>query len=141
MLTSGQASALTQPCSRAFPPGLSGAWDPQPADIARAERRFEAAVDEAFLKLAAEYRQPRPKKYYRQYAGFFRDGGRVLYVNAIAEEEIVGFPDRSWRDRAVRSCDGGTLALGAVFDLRNDEFDFLEFDGTYAGPIPAARDR
>ena len=89
VFTSTKASAFTQPCSRAFPPDLSGAWDPQAADIARAERRFEAAVEEAFLKLPAEYREPRPKKYYRQYAGFLRSGERVLYVNAVAADDEI----------------------------------------------------
>jgi hypothetical protein len=136
-----EASAFTQPCSRRFPAGLSEPWDPEPADVARAERRFDAMVDEAFDDLPADHSDRRPTSYYRQYAGFLRNGKRVLYVNAVAEEVIAWWelPDRSWRHNAVLICDGGTLTFGAVFDLEKNDFDSVEFNGTVAGRIPKAQ--
>jgi len=136
-------SAFKRPCSRGFPSDLSGGWNPEASDIARAEYRFDAAVEAAFAQLPAEHRERRPTNYYRQYAGFLRSGTRVLYLNAVAEEVIRKWdrPDHPWRQNAVLICDGGTLTFGAVFDFEKDAFDSVEFNGTYAGPLSTGHAR
>jgi hypothetical protein len=78
-----EAKKMKRPCSRPFPAGLDGWWKPTSEDIERADRRLTSAVDAAFQRLEAKWREHRPDRYYRQYAGFVRDGKRVLYVNAL----------------------------------------------------------
>jgi hypothetical protein len=134
VLPQSQASLLTRQCSRSFPAGLSGAWDPAPADVARAERKIGAAIEAAFATLPERYRGARHGEYYRQYAGFLRDGHRVLYVDRLIVEKAGG-PRGSWHTAAVRLCDGGVATFGAVFDLDQDAFESVEFNGTAAGPL------
>jgi len=91
---------------------------PTAGDVARAEKHLEAAIDAAFARLDDE-REQRPLAYSRQYAGFLRDGHRVLYVDAGPSA----------------MCDGGASSFGAVFDLERDAFDSFSFSGRADGPL------
>src|SRR5262249_39905559 len=109
------------------------------ADVERAEKKLPAAIDAAFARLLrAEDRRRRPERYYRQYAGFLRNGKRVLYVNARASlAEISGRDTQeNWRTTILDFCDGGTYAFGAVYDLEKDNFDSFFFSGRYEGQVP-----
>ncbi len=123
---------MRSPCSRPFPDRLVGWWEPSARDIARAETKLAAAIDEAFLRLEPEARVDRPDLYYRQYMGFLRDGKRVLYVNGLGQnviEEAVGDGMRqSWASRYINLCDGGVLTFGAVYDLELDVVQSFYFN-------------
>lgn len=120
VLPEKEALRLKTPCSRPFPPDLSGYWDMQDHDIERAETRFQEA-----LVRERKHARGLGGRYYAQYAGFFRRGHKVVYVNAIA----AGAEDRDWRTHAIIICDGGAITFGAVLDLDRDLVDFFELNG------------
>jgi hypothetical protein len=128
VLPEKEALKLTEPCSRPFPRGLSGYWELGDAEIARAEMRFQEALRQELRRLPSDERDAVPGVYYAQYAGFFREKHKVIYVNAVGDGE-------GWRDRASLICDGGVMSFGAVLDLDRDSVDSFEFNGTIAGPI------
>ena len=74
-------------------------------------------------------RKTTPDLYRHQYAGFMRNGRRVLYLNAV-----VG-GGHEWRSKAKDVCDGGLIAFGTVFDLDRDEFETVMFNGALGGPL------
>lgn len=130
---------MRQPCSRPFPAGLAGSWEPSEADIERAEAKLPSAIQAALLRLRPEDRRQSPTRYYRQYAGFLRDGRRVLYVNAVADavERAAGNSTLpGWRETLVNICDGGSVTFGAVYDLEKDAIDSFFFNGSFAGRLP-----
>lgn len=137
-----EAKKMMHPCSRPFPAGLDGWWKPTSDDIERADRRLTNAVDAAFQRLEAKRREHRPDRYYRQYAGFLRDGKRVLYMSTLgrylADDAAWKLESQDWRDRYLNMCDGGTSSFGAVYDLEKDAFDSLMFNGTLGGKFEGA---
>ena len=137
ILPRAEAEKMRQPCTRPFPKELGAWWQPSYAEVERAERKLPAAIDAAFARLPrAEDRRGRPDRYYRQYGGFFRNGKRVLYVNAGELDTNENRRDLTWRARFTSMCDGGTYAFGAVYDLDKDQFDSFFFNGLYEGPVP-----
>ena len=132
VLTGTEAAALREPCSRPFPKDLQGAWAPTAEDVELAESKIGPAVDGAFGRLKTDRSAFRPSAYRRQYAGYWRNGRHVLYVNGVAG----GLANDGWRSKAVLMCDGGTRSYGAVFDLDRRSFDSFYFNGTFAGPLP-----
>jgi len=128
VLPEKEALKLTEPCSRPFPRSLSGYWKLGDVEIARAEVRFQEALRQVLGSLPSDERDAVPAVYYAQYAGFFRNGHKVVYVNAVGYGE-------GWKDRAILLCDGGVISFGAVLDLDRDSVDSFEFNGTMAGPI------
>jgi hypothetical protein len=131
VLPEKEALKLTRPCSRSFPPGLSGYWALSEKDVERAETRFEEALNRTLKRVSKEDREGSPGRWYAQYAGFFRHGHKVIYVNAVGQ----GILESGWRQRAVTICDGGLTSFGAVLDLDRDAVDSFEFNGTLAGDI------
>jgi hypothetical protein len=131
VLPEKEALVLTRPCSRSFPPNLTGYWSLGQRDIERAEQRFGEALRRELARLLDEDREGSPGLWYAQYAGFFRNGRKVIYVNAVGAAAVDG----QWRNRAIRICDGGLISFGAVLDLDRDAVDSFEFDGTMGGRI------
>jgi hypothetical protein len=132
VLPEEEALALKTPCSRSFPPDLSGYWKLTDADVDRAETRFQEALIRALGQVSEDERPGSAAPWHAQYAGFFRNGHKVVYVNGIGSDGLL---DQGWRDRAIILCDGGLQSFGAVLDLDGDTVDSLEFNGTVAGPI------
>jgi hypothetical protein len=132
VLPEKEAQALKMPCSRSFPPDLSGYWKLTDTDIDRAETRFQEALIRALGQVSNDQRERSPALWHAQYAGFLRNGHKVVYVNAIGSD---GLFDQGWRDRAIILCDGGLQSFGAVLDLDRDTVDSFEFNGTVAGSI------
>lgn len=132
-----EAEEMRQPCSRPFPDGLSGWWEPTKAEIERAEKKLPDAIDAAFARLQRpEDRRRRPNHYYRQYAGFYRNGKRLIYVNAFTDYPMEDRVGKEWRTKYVWMCDSGTSTFGAVYDLEKDAFDSFVFSGRYEGRVP-----
>jgi hypothetical protein len=129
VLPEKEALELKQPCSRPFPEGLSGYWELGNKEIQRAELRFQGAMIEALKCVSKEESEAAPGVYYAQYAGFFRNGHKVVYVNAVGDS-VPG-----WRDHAIKLCDGGVMSFGAVLDLDSDAVDSFEFNGKFAGRV------
>ena len=131
VLPETEALRLTRPCSRSFPPGLAGYWTLGDKDVERAEKRFQEALTRTLRRVSKEDREGSPGRWYAQYAGFFRNGRKVVYVNAVGQGPF----DDEWRQRVVTICDGGLMSFGAVLDLDRDAVDSFEFNGTMAGSI------
>jgi hypothetical protein len=129
VLPEKEALALKTPCSRSFPPDLSGYWKLTDTDVDRAETRFQEALIRALGQVSEEERPGSSARWHAQYAGFFRDGHKVIYVNAIGGA-LIDLIDQGWRDRAVILCDGGLQSFGAVLDLDRDTVDSFEFNGS-----------
>ena len=110
--------------SRDFPEGLTGYWAPATAQIAEVEQQIDAVVNKEVDDLG---RGSTPRRYRRQYAGFYRNGQRVIYVNAIGD-----WSD-SWRTRMVNICDGSTISFGAVYNPAAGRFDWFMFNGPFNG--------
>lgn len=130
-LSEQEAHVLIQPCSRSFPKGLSGYWMPERTEIQLAETRFQEALTRSLRRVAKSEHESVPPAWYTQYAGFFRNGRKVIYVNAVRSDVMV----EGWRDRAIVMCDGGIGSFGAVLDLDRDVVDSFEFNGSIGGPI------
>jgi hypothetical protein len=132
VLPQTEAQKLARPCSREFPPGLTGFWTPEARDVAAAESALPAAIDEAFRSRPPGHDVWRPNHYHRQYAGFLRAGRRVIYVNAVGHEsgeEFPSFMPDELDTRAHMICDGGEITFGAVFDPQRGGFDSFAFNG------------
>jgi hypothetical protein len=129
ILKGTEAESLRKPCSRPFPPGLTGEWSPSVDDVARAEAKSFEATSDALDRLPPIARTTTPDLYRHQYAGFMRNGRRVLYLNAV-----VG-GGHGWRLKAKDVCDGGLIAFGTVFDLDRDAFETVVFNGALGGPL------
>jgi hypothetical protein len=138
VLPEKEALVLMEPCSRPFPAGLSGYWKPDPGSLARAEARFQEAIPRALARVPKEERGFAPPVYLGQYAGFYRGGRHVIYVNAVGhlgDKPGASNMVEGWRTRALDLCDGGLLSFGAVFDVERDLVDAFAFNGTIGGPI------
>jgi hypothetical protein len=133
ILPEGEAQWFIHPCSRRTAEGLSGAWTPSAAEVARAEASLEAEITSATSKLRQDRRSRTPKGYYRQYGGILLRGQRVIYVHGIAESLIDRRPHvfRTWRKKIPRVCDFGTDAFGAIYDPSKAAFTSFEFDFGY----------
>jgi|SRR5215213_4302047 len=141
ILPPAEAAMMNRPCTRPFPEGLAGSWEPSKAEIERAERKLPGAMDAAFARLQLEKRYHRAGRYYRQYGGFLRAGKRVLYINAFGRytaenNDAWDSISQGWQERFIKVCDGGQIAFGAVYDLDKDEVDSFFFNGTIEGPLP-----
>ena len=129
-------AALAHQCSRSFPAGLSGSWTPKEGDVLQAEAAITGAIQSAFLRIPARYRDAEPGEYNRQYTGFFKGAKRVLYVNGARKaslDEIAKFePSRAnWRAVPAMACDGSTDYFGAVFDPESRAVTDFEFNGPH----------
>ena len=131
VLPQEEALKLMTPCSRSFPPDLSGYWVLGDKDIGQAETRFQEALTRILRRVSKEDRENSPGRWYAQYAGFFRNGRKIIYVNAVGD----GPMEMGWRQRAVNICDGGMMSFGAVLDLDRDAVDSFEFNGKFAGHV------
>jgi hypothetical protein len=130
------SSDMRRQCSRDFPPDLVEGWTPSPGDVKRAETAVDKAVAEALAKLPAARRPQGQVLYYRQYAGFMRNGRRVLYVNGlgktVVDQATAQRPqDMPWRTEVVMTCDGGAQYFGAVVDAESGAVDHVEFNGPH----------
>jgi hypothetical protein len=73
--------------------------------------------------------------YFRQYGGLIIDGQRIIYVNGFHRLLTEGErrwdrhnPSLTWRDVAVRVCDGGPIVFGVEYNPRSGEFSNFAFN-------------
>lgn len=130
-IKAGQSWVVTRPalaeqvldtCSRDSPaqvPGrIEGYWAPAPQQVDALEARQQ--------QLSPPIEQP--ASYDRQYVGVVIAGRRLIYINAFR------LPDDSPLDparQAIRICDGGTLAWGALYDPENGRFSEIRSNGPH----------
>ena len=140
VLSGEEAQQLLKTCSRPRPPGFSGARTPGRTEIDRLEKRLPAVLGHALARILPEEGQtvPVPTDYYRQYAGFYQRGQRVVYINGL-HRHILEFPGREdlngWTRKAMGGCDLGASAFGLVYDVDTDRFGAVDFDGRFNGEV------
>ncbi len=129
VLSREAAQGLLQPCSRSFPAGLEGYWQPTPADLLALESALprRLAQDIPRHELMPDVRRIRV---YRQYVGMFRAGAKVIYINGMPSDTVERYPDQ-WRQGGLQACGGGALFFGLVYTPSAHAFD--SFDGN--GPM------
>jgi hypothetical protein len=103
-------------CAREMPSGINGYW--------RVPAKIVDLVDAQLLahlrKGDLDKRLPfAPKLYVRQYAGFVRDGVRMIYVNALLVEK--GSPAAAKRAFPA-SCTSVSGSWGIQFDTKTKQF-------------------
>lgn len=129
----GQSWVVTRPvvaaqvldtCSRGSPGRdagrVTGYWAPS--------RKQVEQLEAALVQLRGNVEQPHD--FDRQYVGIETSGRQLIYVNAFK------LPDASDIDparEAIRSCDGGAMFWGAVFDPQTGMFSEFQANGSKQG--------
>lgn len=119
------ARPLFDQCSRSSPAQVEGFWPPTAQDIQQLESilpRFLAAQhlrDGAPLNL----RRTQSLNYYKQYAGFLRNGRKMIYLNASSEISTT------WLQEATIVCDGGEAFFGVEYDVESGQWSDFQFNG------------
>ena len=119
VLPANEAARLMKPCSRDFPARLSGYWKPSPEGLASLEIRLRPLISPALSRVELGSQTRKAADYKLQYAGFYRQREKGIYVNAV---ELWDVSER-WQDRALIICDGGDSAFGIVHDVETKRFD------------------
>lgn len=115
------ARPLFKQCSRQSP-SANGYWNPTNGDIEKLELLWPKFMVPQARKMKLPMKMPL-QNFYRQYAGFMRNGRRVIYINAFQ------YPDAKWKQQAVVVCDGGPSFFGVEFDVKSQQFTNLAFNG------------
>jgi hypothetical protein len=136
-----EQAKLPEYCAGPSPSGLAGQWMPGRAEIDRLERRLPGVIGKALTRVILEKgeKRPRPADYYRQYAAFYRNGRRVIYVCGL-HRGLVAMTEKTiepqaWMRRAMGADDGGLAILHVVYDVDADEFGPVQFEGRFSGPV------
>lgn len=117
---------------------LSGSWAPTPAEVLPAEAKLTRLLEDESARLPRGNATVAPDGYYRQYAGAFRDGRRVLILNGIERDYLgSGRKDRDWRKVAIIVADGGQGYFVSLYDVENRRFDWFRFNGPLRGGTPS----
>lgn len=137
VLPAEEAQRLPATCARPSPLDLSGRWDPARSEIDRLERRLPAVLGKALERVVLEDREtlPRPADYYRQYAGAYRNGRRVVFVCGVHRAIVELLEPQAWTRRAIGVDDGGIAVFGVVYDVDADAFGPVQFEGRFSGPV------
>jgi len=141
VLPAQEQEKLPEYCARPSPAGLAGQWTPSRAEIDRLERRLPAVVGKALARVILEKGEtlPRAADYYRQYAGSYRNGRRVVFVCGL-HREFVEMTERTmgrhaWTSEAMGADDGGLAIFRVLYDVAADEFGPVQFEGRFSGSV------
>ena len=106
-------------CSRNTPSGILGYWKvpAKMADTIDAELRLHLRKSGADKALPFSF-----SLYVRQYAGFVRDGKRMVYVNALLLEKGSPLVERS-KKAFPDSCSGVSGSWGIQYDTQTKKFE------------------
>jgi len=112
---------------------LSGRRQPIRLEIDRLEVGLPPALRKALARVVLEDREtlPQPADYYRQYAGAYRDGRRVVFVCGLHRVIIKMVKPQAWTREALGVDDGGIAVFGVVYDVDADAFGPIEFEGRF----------
>ncbi len=118
-LSGAAAKGLFHQCSRESP-RADGWWKVSPRDVQNLEaaspRFWNAQKPKSHLSLT---------NYYRQYAGFRRQGRKMIYLNACE----ASMADKDWKTQPMVVCDGGDGFFGVEYDVQLHMFRALSFNG------------
>jgi hypothetical protein len=113
---------LLRQCSRATVSPIDGYWRPEREQIEDLERALPAYLEQAGAAL------PLPlDAYVRQYTGVRSVGRALIYASFLAAEASA---DSRWQVDVELVCGGGPRFFGVTFDVLNDDFGNLSFNGS-----------
>jgi hypothetical protein len=105
-------------CARETPSGIAGYWKITPKAMAR----IDADLLVHLRKSGLDKRLPfSPRLYLRQYAGFVRDGERLVYVNALLVEKGKPLVDQAQKT-FPQSCAEASGTWGIQYDTETKQF-------------------
>ncbi|MEZ5292837.1 MAG: hypothetical protein R2745_17275 [Vicinamibacterales bacterium] len=119
--------SLMNPCSRGFPPGLTGYWAPTTDELRELEERLAAQLAQD-VPLISRPLNRRRLVVWRQYVGMLRGGVKVIYVNGMPAESLERH-EAEWRRGQLLVCGGGASNFGIVYDTTTRQFDSFEGNG------------
>ena len=116
------AAQLLRQCSRDTVSPIDGYWLPQRAQIEDLERALPAYLEQngAALPLPLD-------AYVRQYTGVRSADRALIYASFLAAEASA---DSRWQVDVEIVCGGGRRFFGVTFDVLNDAFGNLSFNGS-----------
>lgn len=105
-------------CARETPSGINGYWRVPAAVVDLVDTQLLGHLRKRDLDKRLPFA---PKLYVRQYAGFVRDGVRMIYVNAVLVEK--GSPAAASARKAFPdSCASVSGSWGIQYDTKTKEF-------------------
>ena len=130
---------------------LSGTWDPSSAQISQLESALAQELSRRLNALpGTAFPRPRVRDYYRQYAGIFLKGQKLIVINGFykshveyttawlaehrSEAELAAFPAEArnknyWHFVPVVVLDGGEHYFDAFYDPAHNRISNFEFHG------------
>ena len=117
-------SMVTNPCSRGFPRGLTGYWEPTPEELRDLELGLPARLARD-VPLTARPLGTKRIVVARQYVGMLRGGVKVIYVNGMPAD-LLERHRAEWYRGELQVCDGGASFFGIVYDPATKQFDSFE---------------
>ncbi|HET6230841.1 MAG TPA: hypothetical protein VFE05_12280 [Longimicrobiaceae bacterium] len=122
VIDSAHARGVFDQCSRGVPFGITGYWTPSKDDI----RKLEAALPAYLHGIKLPESDAPAGASWRQYAGFIRNGRRLIYINAFPGPPL--YPGDYWHREAEAVCDGGAPYWGLVYDPQSNAFGEMQFN-------------
>jgi hypothetical protein len=116
-----EGRALFDQCAREVPPHGRGFWDPTPEQIRQLEADLAAYLRTHRMPDAS----PPVQQSWRQYAGFDRQGRRLIYVSGFPGPLYEG---DYWKREAEQVCAGGPSYYGLVYDPGTRAFGEMRFN-------------
>lgn len=119
---------LIPQCSRLSPGPVEDTWTPSESELNALEVALPSLLERQLLTRWPED-GIRALDYYRQYGGLVIAGRRIIYVHGV-HKHIVELPSdpSTWRQNAMRVCDGGPMAFGTEYNPQTREFSNFVFN-------------
>jgi hypothetical protein len=145
------ASALVLASTHISAEKLGTTWDPTSAEIARLESALTKELARRLSAPGPSSHHPHPRDYYRQYAGVYLHGRRLILINGFhryhvdqrttwlaqprPESELAHFPIRArsrdfWHFVPVQVADGGEFYFEAFYDPVAKRITGFQFHGS-----------
>jgi len=122
VLDSTCAETITNQCSRdCFK--IDSSWNPGIEDIRDMELNYWSLYELSKKNISAI---SDINRFYRQYAGIYYKGVKLIYINAMPVEENMC---RNLDKEPCIICDGGTEYWGALYNPKTNKFSRLSFNG------------
>jgi hypothetical protein len=125
VLPGRMAAEMLHQCSRAAPTEVESTWQPGVDEVLALEALLPAALRAQAAKGDPNW-SAAPSGWRRQYIGIVIKSRRLIYGNFIPKDLDPG----SWRTSPQIVCDGGASFFGVVYDVADNRFTALAFNGS-----------
>jgi hypothetical protein len=130
---SAKGSDLIHQCSRDTPHRIESYWVLSEKDVSILEKNFKK-----IYKFPSKECSNWPgfvnrlENFAFQYLGVIVSGQRFIYINAFPVKDSLLFKKNNLNPATYprNVCDGGKYFFGALFDIKNKQFNFLAFNAS-----------